>query len=199
MRIGFSPSRGKLAWALSAIVGVSIFVFLIAGNSPAPAKTTPQPAPRPALSAGGMAAMPGMPAMPGRSLQPSSSAPQSGPAWPTPAYHRHSPRGPLPATLPPSQFSDPRVQAVYAMAAKIEKVLYQQPCYCRCDRELGHTSLLSCYIGTHASVCQVCLMEAAFAYQQTKKGQTPAQIRHEIKRGDWRTLNLERVIARYAR
>ena len=37
----------------------------------------------------------------------------------------------------------------YELAAKIPKVIYQQPCYCYCDRGMGHTSLHSCFSGTH--------------------------------------------------
>ena len=107
-----------------------------------------------------------------------------------PAYHPHPPQGPLPATQPPSKYSDPRVRTIYALAARIKKVLYQEPCYCRCDRDLGHTSLLSCFVGNHASVCEVCLMEAAYTYQETRKGLTAAQIRKNIEHGDWRSINL---------
>ena len=47
----------------------------------------------------------------------------------SPAYHAELPlKGALPRTLDPKQFQDPRVQAAYAMAAKIRGVLYQQPC-----------------------------------------------------------------------
>ncbi len=205
----FLPSRswGRLALIAAGLVGAGILVFSLGTRSysaaavaaprvktAAPAAATPSTTAASAAEAMPRMAMPDMPGM----AMPASSAPHAGPAWATPAYHSHAPRGPLPATLPPSQFTDPRVQAIYAMAAKIEKVLYQQPCYCRCDRELGHTSLLSCYIGTHASICQVCLMEAAFAYHETQRGRTPAQIRREIMQGAWRKINLEQVIARYA-
>lgn len=112
----------------------------------------------------------------------------------TPSYHAGPPRGPVPPTLNPAQFSDPRVQAAYTMASKVEKVLYQQPCYCHCDNELGHHSLLDCYTGNHASVCETCMMEGIFVYEQTKKGKTPRQIRAEIERGDWQQVNLNNYI-----
>ncbi len=110
-----------------------------------------------------------------------------------PAYHAHPP-GPLPAVQPPSKYQDPRVRNIYALAAKIKPVLYQLPCYCRCDKTLGHRSLLDCYVSDHASVCEVCLMEAAFAYQETRKGKTPAQIREEIENGDWHAINVNDYI-----
>lgn len=111
-----------------------------------------------------------------------------------PAYHNQLPKGPLPATLPPSQFSDPRVQAAYAMAAKVKGVLYQQPCYCHCDQEVGHHSLLDCFAGDHASICETCMMEGVYAYQQTEAGKTAGQIRAGIKRGEWKNINLNDLL-----
>jgi hypothetical protein len=35
------------------------------------------------------------------------------------------------------------------------------------------------------------MKEAVFAYQQTKKGKTPAQIRAAIERGEWQAIDLE--------
>ncbi|MGH9533403.1 MAG: CYCXC family (seleno)protein [Terriglobales bacterium] len=112
-----------------------------------------------------------------------------------PAFHASAPRSALPPTLPPSDFTDPRVQNAYAMAAHVKDVLYQEPCYCRCDKSLGHTSLYSCFAGTHASVCETCLMEGIFTYLQTQKGKTPGQIRAEIIRGDWKAINLNQFLA----
>jgi len=107
-----------------------------------------------------------------------------------PAYHGNAPHGPLPATLDPKLFPDPLNQSVYALAAKEKKILYQQPCYCHCDREAGHRSLLDCYVDRHSSVCATCRMEAVFAYQESKKGKSAAEIRREIIDGKWRSVDL---------
>ena len=107
-----------------------------------------------------------------------------------PAYHANPPSGPLPATLDPKVFPGVLIQNIYALAAKEKPVLYQQPCYCRCDREVGHTSLLDCYVDEHASVCAVCKMEAVYAYEQTKLGKSPAQIREGIIQGKWKEVDL---------
>lgn len=108
-----------------------------------------------------------------------------------PAYHKHPPKGRLPATLDPQLFVDPLNQRVYAIAAKEKKILYQQPCYCGCDREaVHHKSLLDCYVDQHASFCATCRMEAVFAYQEHRKGKTAAQIRQEIIAGKWRDVDL---------
>jgi hypothetical protein len=109
---------------------------------------------------------------------------------PVPAFHSEVPAGPMPATLAPETFTDVTVQNAYILAAKIRKVLYQQPCYCYCDRHAGHNSLLDCYTSKHAADCGVCLREGFYAYEQTKKGKTPAQIREGIEKGDWHTVDM---------
>jgi hypothetical protein len=108
-----------------------------------------------------------------------------------PSYHAYVLLAPYPATVNPKQFYDALAQNAYRMAAKIKPVLFQMPCYCHCDRNMGHKSLLDCYGGTHGSVCDVCLKEGIFTYEQTNKGKTPAQIRAAIIRGDWQAVNLE--------
>ena len=79
----------------------------------------------------------------------------------------------------------------YELAAKIQNVIYQQPCYCYCDRSVGHKSLLDCFASTHGTQCDICQKEAVLAYQQTQKGKTPAQIRAAIIRGDWKTVDMK--------
>jgi hypothetical protein len=106
-----------------------------------------------------------------------------------PAHHEAPPTGPLPDTLPASNFSDGLTKNAYAMAARIKAVLYEQPCYCMCDKTDGHESLLDCFVSTHATTCNLCRMEAIFAYEQTQKGMTPAEIRKAIIHGDWKKLN----------
>jgi hypothetical protein len=114
----------------------------------------------------------------------------AGDAEPIPAFHSQVPAGPLPATLGPETFTDAVVQNAYALAARVRKVLYQQPCYCHCDRSQGHGSLLDCFAGKHAAECGVCIREGLYSYEQTRKGKTAAQIRDGIERGDWRQVDL---------
>jgi Protein of unknown function with PCYCGC motif len=113
-----------------------------------------------------------------------------GDAEPIPAFHSQVPAGPLPATLSPETFTDVLVQNAYALAARVRKVLYQQPCYCHCDRSQGHGSLLDCFAGKHAAECGVCIREGLYSYEQTRKGKTPAQIRQGIEHGEWRQVDL---------
>ncbi len=124
-----------------------------------------------------------------------ASAQWSDPANDIPAYNR----APLLKTAPPllmgdqltgPYFSHTYQTTAYVMAAKVAGVISQQPCYCRCDRALGHKSLHSCFEGTHGAACSTCMKEAVFAYQQTRAGKTPAQIRTAIEHGEWESVDL---------
>jgi hypothetical protein len=85
----------------------------------------------------------------------------------------------LPPVLPASQFGGKARQA-YQAAKEIPQTLAQLPCYCYCDRGMGHKSLHSCFEDDHAAHCDVCVNEALMAYRMLKQARTPAQIRQEI-------------------
>lgn len=106
-----------------------------------------------------------------------------------PAYHAQLPEGQLPATLSAKLFTDPIVQNAYAVAGRNRKILYQQPCYCYCDRSQGHGSLLDCFVSKHGSGCEICMREAFYISEQLRKGKTAAQIRDGIERGDWQQVD----------
>jgi hypothetical protein len=78
----------------------------------------------------------------------------------------------------------------YELAARIPNVIHQQPCYCYCDRGMGHTSLHSCFSGTHGAQCGTCLKELYYAYALHKQGKTARQIRAGIVKGDWKQIDL---------
>ena len=128
-----------------------------------------------------------------------SYAQWSNPADDVPAYH---PAAPLKVSaLPPilagskltgENFRYPWQVHVYEKAAKIGNVLYQLPCNCRCDRALGHTSLRSCFEGLHGTECSTCAQEGFYAYEKTRAGWTPAQIRAGIARHEYETIDLEK-------
>lgn len=107
-----------------------------------------------------------------------------------PAFHTSPPTGELPPTMEPSLFTDKLVFNSYVVAGRVKKVLYQQPCYCHCDRSNGHGSLLDCYVSRHATGCDICQKEAFYSYEQTRKGKTPAQIRDGIMHGEWQKVNV---------
>lgn len=116
----------------------------------------------------------------------------------TPAYNA----GPSAAgaTLPPilgkeelwgENAQHPFQTRAYELAAKIPAVLHQQPCYCYCDRGMGHNSLHSCFEGTHGAQCSVCLKEAYYSYSMHQKKKTAAQIRQGIMKGEWKQIDLQ--------
>jgi hypothetical protein len=132
-------------------------------------------------------------------LTAASYAQWSNPADDVPAYH---PSAPLKVSaLPPiwsgaqlhgPDFRYPWQVHVYQQVLKVSSVVYQLPCYCRCDRALGHTSLRSCFETNHGTECSTCAKEGFFAYQQTRLGKTPAQIRAAIARREYEKLDLDK-------
>ena len=132
-------------------------------------------------------------------LTAASYAQWSNPADDVPAYH---PSAPLKVSaLPPilagskltgSNFQYPWQKHVYEQAAKVSSVIYQLPCNCRCDRALGHTSLRSCFEGMHGTECSTCAKEGFYAYQQTKLGKTPAQIRAGVAGHEYESIDLDK-------
>jgi len=58
---------------------------------------------------------------------------------------------PLPAVLDPKQFSLPWVVKAYSYAKEIPEIFSQQPCYCNCDTNNGHRSLLDCFATNHGA------------------------------------------------
>ena len=109
-----------------------------------------------------------------------------------PAFHDGPHRGALSATLSPTIFGSAAVQNAYLLAGRVKKILYQQPCYCHCDRSVGHTSLLDCFASKHGSGCDVCMKEAIYSYEQSRKGKTAAQIRTGIEQGEWRQVDMSK-------
>jgi len=127
-----------------------------------------------------------------------ASAQWSNPSEDVPAYHLGAPTKPMPPLLTGTQltgqyFQHPYQVIAYKMAAKAPAVFYQEPCYCRCDRAMGHNSLHSCFEGVHGAECSTCMREADYTYQQSKLGRTPAQIRAGIERGEWQQVDLEKA------
>lgn len=127
-----------------------------------------------------------------------SYAQWSNPADDVPAYHASAPL--KVSTLPPiwagtqlrgPNFRYPWQVHVYQQVGKVSSVVYQLPCYCRCDRALGHTSLRSCFETDHGTECSTCAKEGFFAYQQTRLGKTPAQIRAAIARHEYEKIDLD--------
>jgi hypothetical protein len=115
-------------------------------------------------------------------------------------YHEGPPTGLLPVTLDPVSFvEDKSAFVAYSIASKIRALLYQQPCYCGCDKFANHKSLLDCYTAKHGVSCHVCQKEVFFTYEQSKTGKTMAQIREAMEKGDYLKFDREHYVeANYA-
>jgi hypothetical protein len=101
-----------------------------------------------------------------------------------------SPRVPAHFTAPPAasdlgpvlasaQFTG-KTREAYEAVSRIPATIAQMPCYCHCDRGMGHKSLHSCFEDDHAAHCAVCVDEALLAYRLQKEGLSPAEIRERI-------------------
>ncbi len=98
-----------------------------------------------------------------------------------PAFLTTAPsRASLGPTLAPEKFTG-LTRDAYRAAREIPVTLAQMPCYCYCDRGMGHKSLYSCFEDDHAAHCAVCVNEALLAHKLEKEGKlTTAQIRDRI-------------------
>jgi hypothetical protein len=116
--------------------------------------------------------------------QHATASPSAG-AKVVPAYFETAPsRASLGPTLAPEQFSGPTRDA-YRAAREIPVTIAQMPCYCHCDRGMGHKSLYSCFQDDHAAQCATCVNEALLALKLEKEQKLTAP---EIR---------ERIIAQY--
>ncbi len=98
-----------------------------------------------------------------------------------PAHFDQAPsRSSLGPTLQPEQFTG-LVRDAYRAVREIPQTIAQMPCYCHCDRGMGHKSLYSCFEDDHASHCAVCVNEALLALKLEREQKlSPAQIRDRI-------------------
>ena len=104
-----------------------------------------------------------------------------------PAYHASPPpkAGKLPPILTRDQLwgedaQNPYQTHAYELAAKIPAVIYQQPCYCYCDR-IGHKSLHSCFENAHGARCDICLKELYYSSRSTRRARPqPRYVRESL-------------------
>ncbi len=83
--------------------------------------------------------------------------------------------------MAPNRFKG-AVSKVYRWAAEIPEVFDSLYCYCKCKENprFKHKTLLTCYTDTHAAQCGICLKEGQMAWEMTKKGMSPQEIRVEV-------------------
>src|SRR5262245_4992960 len=94
-------------------------------------------------------------------------------------YQAAPPITELRATLPPTNFVG-KAREAYEAVRQAPQLIAQMPCYCHCDRSLGHKSLHSCFEDDHAATCATCIQEALTAYALQKQGLSPEKIRERI-------------------
>jgi hypothetical protein len=83
--------------------------------------------------------------------------------------------------LSPSRFRGNTASA-YKLARENRDLLDAMYCYCYCQESIGHKSLLSCFVDTHASNCKICKDQAFYAKIMQDKGLDIGQIRKEVDR-----------------
>jgi len=83
-------------------------------------------------------------------------------------------------TLDPQGFQG-NVREAYEIAQRDPALLAQLHCYCGCDKQLGHKSLLDCYRDDHASRCGICLGEARDAEPMASQGMPVERIRDALR------------------
>jgi hypothetical protein len=91
-------------------------------------------------------------------------------------------------TLNPSLFRG-RVAKAYSIAQESRELLDSIYCYCHCERNFGHKSLLTCFVDRHASECNICLDQAIFASSRFHDGFTIRQVREAVDQKFWRPFS----------
>jgi hypothetical protein len=80
----------------------------------------------------------------------------------------------------------PETADMYRYAAGHAEQFSEIPCYCGCDRSLGHRNLEDCFVTTdgrwdaHASGCAVCTIEASSAQELIDTGTATTTVRQRI-------------------
>ncbi len=75
---------------------------------------------------------------------------------------------------------DLRLVRAYTAAREMPEVFDGLMCYCQCEKNFGHRSLLTCYESEHAAACDICLTEATMAAEMHRKGSSLDEIRRAI-------------------
>ena len=156
--------RKKPTWLIVSAVAIALVLFVLVQRQGQPTKSsfaTASPSPQ-------------------ATTQAEKSGPLSSAATHIPAHYESAPLpSKLAPILAPEQFSGKAREAYQAVRAT-PQLIAQMPCYCHCDRSLGHKSLHSCFEDDHAATCATCIDEALMAYQLQKRGISPEQIREQI-------------------
>lgn len=151
-------------WPLIAVIAVlAAIAMIVVGNSDSRRKQAPLPQAQPVAET------------------PAHNHPHPHDTKTVPAYFEQAPsKASLGPTLEPEKFTG-LVRDAYRAVREVPQTIAQMPCYCHCDRGMGHKSLYSCFEDDHASHCAVCVNEALLTLKLEKEQKlTPAQIRERI-------------------
>ena len=88
-------------------------------------------------------------------------------------------------TLMPALFTG-KVAMAYQIARENRDLLDAIYCYCYCAKNIGHKSLLTCYVDRHAANCGICMDQAILASKLNKKGFDIVQVREAVDKKFWR-------------
>lgn len=81
--------------------------------------------------------------------------------------------------LAAGQFSGKTAMA-YRYAAEIPEVIDRQFCYCYCEKNFNHKSLLTCFVGDHGAECDICQDEVIRSYELRRGGASMEEIKKAI-------------------
>lgn len=90
-------------------------------------------------------------------------------------------------TLSPAQFVGKTARA-YNIARENRDLIDSIYCYCNCKKNLGHKSLLTCFVDTHAKNCKICQDQALYAYARYQKNPDLVRVRNAVDKKFWRPL-----------
>ena len=156
--------RKKPTWLIVSAVAVALVLFALVQRQGQPTKSslaTTSPSPQ-------------------ASTEAAKSGPLSSAVTHIPAHYESAPpSSKLTTILAPERFSG-KAREAYQAVKEAPQLIAQMPCFCHCDRSLGHKSLHSCFEDDHAATCATCIDEALMAYQLQKRGMSPKQIREQI-------------------
>jgi Protein of unknown function with PCYCGC motif len=82
--------------------------------------------------------------------------------------------------MDPMLFSG-QVREAYKVAQENPALFSRLHCYCGCDKQEGHTSLLDCFRTKHGSACEICVGEALEAKKLAEEGTPVEQIRDALR------------------
>ena len=155
--------KGKMLWIVVAILIALVFAVMVVQRRPETAGQKTKPA--------NEAITHNSPATTASPVRDGSRVPAH--------YVTPPPSTELRPVLDPTQFTGKAREAYEAVKAA-PVTIAQMPCYCHCDRGMGHKSLHSCFEDDHAAHCAVCVDEALMAYRLQKEGLSASEIRERI-------------------